>query len=211
MNNRPRSFALWLPALNLCLWIAAVLAPAFVFFIHLKREAHGSESLTLVFGDFQMMIPPNRFFSFAFERAGLRADKLIFVLDLPAKAMELIVTLLMSSRTGPWHPASFLPSTWRSLTYPLYALPAWFYVGTGVDALLGRRRVRGWNMILSLILSLTLASLCCGFRFGMSPAERQGQDLLSWAMEGLALWAVLFAIPFVAWAKQKGKRTTAHT
>jgi len=45
----------------------------------------------------------------------------------------------------------------------------------------------------------------------MSPAERQGQDLLSWAMEGLALWAVLFAIPFVAWAKQKGKRTTAHT
>jgi hypothetical protein len=27
----------------------------------------------------------------------------------------------------------------------------------------------------------------------------QGQDRLTWAIEGLALWAVLFAIPFVVW------------
>jgi hypothetical protein len=200
-----------LPALIICLWIAVILAPALLFFFRLKQTAHGSESLLLVFGDFQMTIPSNHFFSFAFDRAGLRADKLIFVLDLPAKAMELIVSLLMSSRTGNWHPASLLPSTWRALTYPFYALPAWFYVGASVDALLGRRHVSRWNMILSLILSLMLVTLCCGLRFGISAAERQGQDLLGWAIEGLALWAILFSIPFVAWIKQRSKRTTAPT
>lgn len=104
-------------------------------------------------------------------------------------------------------PASLLPSTWHALIYPVYALPAWIYIGLGIDAGIGRCLVRRWNVVLSLCLALTFAVLFCGFRFGMSAAERESQELLSWFIEGFALWAVLFAIPFVAWMLRRKRET----
>ena len=81
-------------------------------------------------------------------------------------------------------------------------------MGLGIDAGIGHCLVRRWNVALSLFLALTFAVLFCGFRFGMPAAEREGQEFLSWLIEGFALWAVLFAIPFVAWMLQR-KRGTA--
>jgi hypothetical protein len=156
--------------MDILLWAVIVLAPALLFFFRLKHMAHGSGSVSLTSGDFQMTISSNHFLSVAFDRAGWSAQKSITVLNAPAKFVEIVVSVLVS-RTGNWYPASFLRSTWRSLIYPIYALPAWFYVGLGIDALLGRSRIRQRNMILSLILALASAVLCCGFRFGISPAE----------------------------------------
>ena len=93
--------------------------------------------------------------------------------------------------------------------YPIYALPAWIYIGFAIDAMIGRRHIRRWNMILSMLLALTCASLFCGFRFGLPAAEREGQERLSWFIDGLALWAVLFSIPVMAWLRQRRRRTLA--
>jgi hypothetical protein len=62
-------------------------------------------------------------------------------------------------------------------------------------------------VVLSLFLALSFGVLFCGFRFGMPEAEREGQELLSWFIEGFALWAVLFAIPFVAWMLRRKRGT----
>jgi hypothetical protein len=182
-----------------------MLVPALLFFAHLKQTAHGAGSVSLTFGEFVMIIPPDRFLHVAFDRAGWWAEKPLTIANAPAKFVETVVSLLVA-RKGNWWPLSMLQSTWHALIYPIYALPAWIYVGVGIDALIGRHRVRRWNLILSLLLALICASLFCGFRFGMSAAERESQERLSWFIDGFAIWAVLFSIPAMAWIRQKKRR-----
>lgn len=183
-----------------------MLAPALLFFFRLKQMAHGAGSVSLSSGDIVMTIPSGRFFSVSLDRAGWWAEKPATILNAPAKFVESFVSLLLAHKAN-WHPASLLPSTWHSLIYPIYALPAWVYVGLGIDAGIGRCLVRRWNAVLSLFLALTFAVLFCGFRFGMSATEREGQEFLSWLIEGFALWAVLFAVPFVAWILRRKRDT----
>ena len=206
MKKRLNSFAYLLPLLELLFGAATMLVPALLFFFRLKQMAHGAGSVSLSIRDIVMTIPSNRFLSVALDRAGWWAEKPATILNAPAKFVEVVVSLVVAHRAN-WHPASLLPSTWHSLIYPIYALPAWFYLGRGIDAGIGRCLVRQWNVVLSLFLALTFAVLFCGFRFGMSAAEREGQELLSWFIEGFALWAVLFATPFVAWMLRRKRET----
>ena len=152
-----------------------------------------------------MMIPSNRFLSVAFDRAGWWAEEPVTILNAPAKIVEAFVSLIVAQKAN-WYPASLLSSTWHSLIYPIYALPAWLYVGVGIDALMGRCLVRRWNAALSVFLALSFAVLFFGFRFGMPAADREGQERLSWFIDGFALWAVLFAIPFAAWVRWRKRR-----
>ena len=128
------------------------------------------------------------------------------ILDAPAKFVEIPVSFLIS-RTPNWHPAAFYSWSWQSLVYPVYALPAWFYIGLGIDALFGRRRVGRSNMIFSVVIAVAFAVMCCGLEFGISAAERQGQERLTWYIKGFALWAALFVIPCAAWVRQKYRRS----
>ena len=207
MNKRPNSFVYLLPLLELLFGAATMFVPALLFFFRLKHMAHGARSVSLSLRDIVMTIPSDRFLRVAIDRAGWWAEKPATILNAPAKFVEVVVSLLVAHKAN-WHPASLLPSTWHALIYPVYALPAWIYIGLGIDAGIGRCLVRRWNVVLSLFLSLTFAVLFCGFRFGMSAAEREGQELLSWFIEGFALWAALFAIPFIAWML-RGKRKTS--
>jgi hypothetical protein len=206
VKKRLNLFAYLLPLLALLFGAVAMLVPALLFFFRLKQMAHGAGSVSLSSGDVVMTIPSDRFFSVALDRAGWWAEKPATILNAPAKFVESFVSLLLGHKAN-WHPASLLPSTWHSLIYPIYALPAWVYVGLGMDAGIGRCLVRRWNVVLSLFLALTFAVLFCGFRFGMSATEREGQEFLSWLTEGFALWAVLFAIPFVAWMLRRKRGT----
>ena len=206
MKSRFNSFAYLLPLLELLFGAATVLAPSLLFFLRLKQMAHGAGSVSLSVGEFVMKIPSDRFLPVALDRTGWWAEKPITILNAPAKFVEVFVSLVVAHKAN-WYPASFLSSTWHALIYPVYALPAWLYVGVGIDALMGRCRVRRWNAALSVFLALTFAVLFCGFRFGMPAAEREGQELLSWFIDGFALWAVLFAIPFAAWMLRRKRQT----
>jgi hypothetical protein len=178
-----------------------MIVPALRFFFHLKQMAHGSGSVSLASGEFVFTIPSDRFLFVEFDRAGWWAEKPITILNTPAKFVETLVSLVVAHK-GYWWPPSLLPSTWHALIYPIYALPAWIYLGLAIDALIGRRRAYRWIVILSVFLALTCALLFCGFRFGMPAAEREGQERLSWFIDGFAIWAVLFSIPVVAWMRQ---------
>ena len=206
MKYRFKSFAYLLPLLELLFGAAIVFAPALLFFLRLKQMARGAGGVSLSVGEFVMKIPSDRFLPVALDRAGWWADKPITILNAPAKFVEVFVSLLVAHK-GNWFPASFPSSTWHALIYPVYALPAWFFVGVGIDALMGRRLVRRWNAALSVFLALTFAVLFFGFRFGMPAAEREGQELLSWFIDGFALWAVLFAIPFAAWVLGRKRKS----
>ncbi len=198
MKNRLNSFACLLPLLELLFGAAIVFAPAFLFFLRLKHMAHGAGGVSLAVGEFVIKIPSDRFLPVALDQAGRWAEKPVTVLNAPAKFVEAFVSLLVAHKAN-WYPESILSSTWRAVIYPVYALPAWLYVGVGIDALMGRRPVRRWNAALSVFLALSFVVLFCGFRFGIPSADREGQELLSWFIDGFALWAVLFAIPFAAW------------
>jgi hypothetical protein len=207
VKKRLSSFAYLLPLLELLFGAATMLVPALLFLFRLKRMAHGAGSVSLSSGDIVMTIPSDRFLAVAFDRAGWWAEKPATILNAPAKFVEVVVSLVVAHKAN-WHPASLLPSTWHALIYPIYALPAWVYIGLGIDAGYGRCLVHRWNVVLSLFLALSFAVLFCGFGFGMPAVEREGQGLLSWFIEGFALWAVLFAIPFVAWMLRRRKRET---
>jgi hypothetical protein len=207
VKKRLSSFAYLLPLIELLFGAVMVLAPALLFFFRLKQMAHGAGSVSLSSEEFAMTIPSDRFLAIAFDRAAWWAAKAIFTLDAPAKFVEVFVSLVVAHTTK-WYPASMLSSTWQALIYPTYALPAWFYVGRGIDAAMGRCRVRGWNAVVSVFLALTFAVLSCGLRFGMTAEERRGQELLGWFIRGFAVWGVLFAIPFSAWLLQKKRNTS---
>jgi hypothetical protein len=205
-KKRLNSFAYLLPLLELLFGAATMFVPALLFFF--SSETHGAwrwERVAVIRG----YSDDNSFRPFPSGRlrpAGWWAEKPATILNAPAKFVEVVVSLLVAQKAN-WHPASLLPSTWHALIYPVYALPAWIYIGFGIDAGIGRCLVRRWNVVLSLFLSLTFAVLFCGFRFGMSAAEREGQELLSWFIEGFALWAALFAIPFFAWLLRRKRET----
>ena len=182
------------------------MAPTLLFFIRLKQMAHGTGSVSLSSGDFEMTIPSDHLLSFAFDGAASWAEKPLTILNAPAKFVELFVSLLVAQKAK-WYPASLLSYTWHALIYPIYALPAWLYVGMGIDAGMGRRLVRGWNAVLSVFLTLTFAVLFYGLRFSIPVAEREVQEPGNWIIDGLALWALLFAIPFAAWMLQRRRQT----
>src|SRR5579863_9339953 len=100
-----------------------MLVPTLLLFFRLKQMSHGAGSVSLSLGEIDMTIPTDRFLSVALARAGWWAEKPATILNAPAKFVEVVVSLVVAHRAN-WYPASLLPSTWHSLIYPIYALPA---------------------------------------------------------------------------------------
>jgi hypothetical protein len=196
-----------LPIIELLSAAIIMIVPTLRLFTRLKLMAHGSASVSLAFGEFVVNIPSDRFLSFAFDRAAWWAEGPITILNTPAKFVEPLVSLIVA-REGHWWPRSLQSYAWHVFIYPIYALPAWIYIGFAIDAAIGHRRVHRWNVILSVLLALTCALLFCAFRFGVPAAKRAGQESVNWFIDyGFAIWAVLFSIPVLAWMRQKKRRT----
>jgi hypothetical protein len=205
VKKRLWSFAYLLPAAELLVWIAFVPIPAWFSFSHFKHIANGAPSVLLKSDEFTFTIPSHNLLSFSFTAAAWRAEGFITAVNAPAKFTEILVSLVVAQKPN-WYPESLDSSLWHTLIYPVYALPAWFYVGSGIDAGMGRRRVSRWSMILSVILAFICVSLFCTLRFGLAPEER-GLDRLIGFITGLGIWTVLFAIPFLAWLRQRQLQT----
>ncbi len=138
---------------------------------------------------------------FALEGGAIRAEPMITILDAPALFVDLVISILVSY--FPHWTSGVLPEVWRSLFYPLFAVPAWIYLGRGIDSIVLRRRIRKGNAIFSLVLTIVFCGVLLLVRFGLTPEERHDQVRLHWIMTGFALWAVLFAIPFTTWLARK--------
>jgi hypothetical protein len=178
-----------------------VLAPTFLDFLSFKHASHGTNSFSLGSEPSGLVIRSDNFLVTAFQVAAWFAEKPITVLNAPAHFVDLLISYAVSRKPF-WWPDSLGPGAWRCLTFPLFALPAWFYVGFGVDALLGFKPVRTSNAVLSIFLTLMFGTIAAVLRFGLSddPGLRPG------LMGGFTLWTFLFAIPLAAWLRQKSAR-----
>ena len=137
----------------------------------------------------------------AFESNAIGHQGTIFVLNAPGRLLSALASELASRAKG--FPDFFDSFLWGVLSAPLFAVPAWFFVGRGIDGLLLRRSMRWPDLIFSGLLVLLSIGLCAGLRFSSTELERAGDGKLTSFMIGFAWWSLLFALPLLAWVRQR--------
>jgi hypothetical protein len=199
------SFSVMLPLFELAIWVVLVVVPATLVFLNLNQTAHGSPTAHVGTERFGLEIPRQRVLWFAFWSATNNKAHAIAAINIPGTIPEVLISL-PTSWPQSWHPAGWLIDSWRALIFPFFCLPAWWFVGLGVDSLLGWRRLHWVTLLLGSIFFLLFAVLFLGFRFGMSISERTESDI-RWVLWGFGLWALLFAAFPCAWLRQRRSRT----
>ena len=159
----------------------------------------------LTMGEFQMMIPRERMLRSAVEMNAMREQGTISLLNAPGYVLGALASQLVVHHARGF-PDYLGPFLWRALSVPLFAIPAWFFVGRGIDGLLMRQRMHLFDLVISTILVLLSLAISVGLRFGLSASERTGDDLLVYYISGFAWWSLLFAFPLSAWVRQKFQR-----
>jgi hypothetical protein len=194
------SFSVLLPLIELATWIVLIAVPATLVFLNLNQTAHGSLTAHIDSGNISADIPRQQFLSFAFSSAPNNRAHAITAINIPGIIPEILFSLLTSWPQS-WLPPGWILDTWRALIFPFYCLPAWWFVGLGVDSLLGWRRLHWGTLLLGSIFFLLFVTLSLGFRFGLSASERAEGDS-GWLLWGIGLWALFFATFPCAWLRQ---------
>lgn len=199
------ALSLWLPLLAVLLSAAIVLVPAVRVYLRWKTAIGNSDKLMLTMGEFQMMIPREHMLRSAVEMNAMREQGTIYLLNAPGYLLGAFASQLVVHHANGF-PDSLGPFLWRVLSLPLFAIPAWFFAGRGIDGLLLRRRMRLFDLVLSAILVLLSLALSAGLRFGLSESERASDEMLVSHISGFAWWSLLFAFPLSAWVRQRLRR-----
>jgi hypothetical protein len=199
LKVRRFSFALLLPLAELAAWTEIVAAPTALTVYRLHQAARGSDRIGVHFGQFQITLPRRRWLPWALESVSMERWRAITAANLPGTAIETLISLL-TSWPSLWHPSGLSSEAWRTVAYPFFCLPAWWFVGLGLDGLLRRRRLHWATLLTGSILCLLFLVPIFGFRFGLSAAERVG---MGWVFFGFGFWTVAFGILPIAWIRQK--------
>lgn len=196
--HRCGRFTFALPLLTTVSSFSLLFGMTLLRYFSLKHAMHGAQSIEIGTADLSFVVPSNGLMHFAFMSATLATEKLMLALNAPAHFVELLISYLVARRPF-WWPGFLGPAGWHCLTYPLFAIPAWWYVGSGADGMLRSRQVSTRSAAVSALLALLFGGLAAVLRFGI------GQDpgLIPGLFEGFTLWTLLFAIPFVAWLRQR--------
>ena len=195
---RKLPFSVLLPLLELAIWVVLVAIPATLAYTGLDQAAR----LTVkrprdsIAGILPNIGDSERWFPLAIALQ----DRAHFIaaVNMPAMATEILVDL---PTTWPesWHPQQLMLDTWRSLIFPFYCLPAWWFVGRGMDALLGTRRQHWATALFGFAIFLLFAVIFCGLAFGLSAADHEDSGWIFWGLGG---WCLLFAVTPCAWFRQ---------
>ena len=196
MRKSVKSFSFWLPVGNVVLPGGLLLFTTLLVFSHLRHAANGADALFIQAGEFRLRVRSNEFLLEAFRAATFSANKLIILLDAPGVFGDALISLV-SERSGNWYPGRLGLTAWQAVTYPFFSIPAWLYVGQGLDTLMEGARIRTFSTVISSVLMTLAITISCGLRFGISASERS--ESITWVIAGFALWSFLFAIPILAW------------
>lgn len=196
-----------LPALDLILWAILALVPATLYYLGFEADARDPHPLSLVApqpdaADARTVhASPEQIASAQLAIAMEGRGYLLTALNLPAMVPE-VLTSLPTTWPESWHPQGIDLFTWRALVFPLYALPAWWFAGVCLDAMLGRRRLH-WA---SAFTALLLFVFCAAMTVAMSLRSqlRDAADL--WLVLGSVLWASLFSLAPLAWWLQRRRQ-----
>jgi hypothetical protein len=197
--------SLWLPILAVLLSAAIVLIPALRIYFRWRTAIGNGDKLMLTTGHFQMMIPREHLLRSAVQMNAMQEQSTIVLLNAPGHLLGAFASQLIVHHPNGF-PDSLDPFLWRVLSLPLFAIPAWFFAGRGIDGLLLHRRMRLFDLVLSAILVLLSFALSVGLRFGLSESERAGDALLVYYIFGFACWGFLFAFPLLAWVRQRVRK-----
>ncbi len=194
-KSRLFSFTTLLVTAPLLCWLMILGVPTLRFYLRLRQAAHGAPSVTLSYPDLPCIVPASQFLSFAWDRSIWSAYGSILLIDLPGSFGDVLTSLIVA-HTIEWHPASWNSQTWGVCTLPIYAIPAWYFAGRGLDALRKRRRIWGATALFSLLLSsFSLLGASAVWLGSWSSLDRTTAPMVA----SLALWGCLFSTNFIAW------------
>jgi hypothetical protein len=200
-------FSHLLPLIDLALLVILVFVPITFTALHLYQASNGSSSVHIHSGEFEMTFPRSQIIPWAIRAATVPRAHTMMAINLPGVLIQALISLpAHTSPPSTWHPQALALETWRALVFPFFALPFWWLVGCGLDALLSKERLHWSLLLIGTLLSIACLTLALGSRFGMSEAERIGSD---WYIRGFIGWTIGFATLPVAWILQSipGRRT----
>ncbi len=195
-------FTLLLPVLALAVWVLVVAVPAVGTYVELRRVTGGGRDATVRVGRFHTTIPPERFLAFAVNAAVVTRSHAITAMNLPGALVEMPVGVAMT-RPSVWYPRDLDQWTESLVAMPVLCLPAWWMVGLGVEALLGRRRLRWPVVMLGCVLWGMFVALLGGVALGWAPQDPAAGR---WVYVGLGLWIALLAVLPAAGIRQMRRR-----
>jgi hypothetical protein len=205
-DPRRASFSFFLPLFAALLWVILVAIPATGIFFRLEQQAHGSDVAKIRSKIFEADIPRKRFFSFALNSASMWNSHAIVAINMPGMLGNLPLSIFSWPRE--WRPTGITMEAWRCIVVPLFCLPAWWFVGRGLDALFGHRCLHWATALSGMVLSILCVVLFTGLRFALSPSERGDVTFPLW---GFAIWAGLFAILPAAWLRRVRSRNISKS
>lgn len=199
-SRLPSSFLL--PLLCLLLWVCLVAVPVTLTYVQLVQTAHGAPSARVTLAHVILAVPRSDFLSFA-ASSSLPFEHVLKIAGLPGLALDLLTSRFASTWPDNFAPDGMDTDAWQAISYPIYALPFWCFVGFGLERLLSRRRLN-WP---ALLLGTSLCAFCLLMAV-MSPFEQDPDPGAGSYLVAFSLWVVLFGIFPAAWVLQRKRRRT---
>lgn len=201
MKPRRLPFTLLVPLLALIATSAAILYPALQLYDHLLTAPVINGDIYIGNGVYQALVPRSHLLSWSFHMTALVPSTNLEGANLPGDTLLSLLTSI-TGHSPHWTPTTNL-FLWREIAGFVLCLPAWWFLGFGIDGLLNSRKLRWRSMLVGTVLFLFFLVLGIGFRFGESPQERSELVVPIWSF---FFWAAAFAIPPIAWLRQRFAR-----
>ena len=175
------------------MWSALVLVPTLSTYARINvTQRNGSANIRS--GQFEQMLPRDRWLSFSLASVCERRFPLVTNLNLPGMIVGAPLTVPAVSFLRQ-HPLALSAQTWHTVTIPFFCLPAWWFVGRGLDGLITRRSLHWPMLAIGSILSCGCIALVIGI-LTSPPADKQ--DLIGFLPGGI-FWATAFAVLPLNW------------
>jgi hypothetical protein len=196
--------AILLPLAALAVWYFLVPAQIGLIWIQLQLAARHSTDGTVRLRNFSM--PRDSILSFAVMSVGMRQGQTVTALNIPGLLGEVLISL---PTTWPelWHPFDLPEKSWRSFCLPFFCLPAWWFVGRGLESLLGWRRPRWGTLLFGTIICTVFLIGLLALTFGQTTQERADDIQILW---GFAFWTLAFGVFPAAWIHRGLTRRKPH-
>ncbi len=195
------SFSIRLPLIALLFCYVSLASLTTISYIDLRQASRGGY-VSVHTHEMSITIPRNQFLVASVSGSGALASRVVQAVNFPAMISEILASIVMHSWPDSWRPKTFgnLPSglfIWRSLIFPIYCLPFWWFAGLGVDAFRGRRC--HWAVLLFGTL-LTAFFLFIGTGLAINVENRDHRDEL-FIFSGFIIWIALLSLYPITWGR----------
>jgi hypothetical protein len=198
---KPKKFSLatLLPLAELFVWFTLILVPAVQTSIAFVRQSRSSSNENAPF-------PFSRSLGYSLGFAFEEQFPTIVNLNLPGVLIGLPISVPVLQHLRA-HPAMLTTRSWAVVTLPFFCLPAWWFVGRGLDAVLVWTRPRlGFRIIGSI-----LCCACIAFAIAIAKSPPNDRSDLLPFMPGAILWAVAFGVFPFSWLLPRERAETQET